>query len=267
MLETYAHDFDAVEINFTYYRDPTPKIFEQMLRKVPAGFEFVVKAPKGLTHERERAGPTGQAFLASLEPLQSSGQLGGVIAQFPQSFHCESSSLEHLAILAEVLGSEGIDTFVEFRHRSWNDQAVYDRLRELGLGFVNVDLPRLSALPRPTNVVTSDAAYYRLHGRNADAWYAPEAGGLRYDYVYSDDELDEWAGRIDAILGSVRKVYVFNNNCHKGSSFVDAMRLKQRFDLSVQSEADVEPSLFASTNPDARIAALAERVARARADS
>ncbi len=264
MLEIYARDFDAVEINFTYYRDPSAKTFEQMLKKVPPDFEFVVKAPRGMTHKRERAEESAKPFMESLAPLIESGQLGGVIVQFPQSFHRDSQAVDHLALLAELIVDKGVGAHVEFRHRSWNDEAVHEQLKSLGLGFVNVDLPPLEALPDPTNIVTSDVAYYRLHGRNAAAWYASTPGTDRYDYVYSDAELDEWADRIRGVLDSVHKIYVFNNNCHKGSSFVDALRLKQRFELPVRSEAEAEPTLFASADPGERIAQLAQRVAAAR---
>jgi uncharacterized protein YecE (DUF72 family) len=264
MLPTYARDFDGVEINFTYYRDPTPEIFAAMLRKVDRDFEFVVKAPAGVTHERDRMRAALETFLPSLQPLMDAGQLGAVLAQFPQSFHHDSASIDHLKALADALPLEAIPTNVEFRHDSWNDDDVYERLRHLGFGFVNVDLPELQHLPRPTQIATSDVAYFRLHGRNAAAWHHPKSGSHRYDYLYRDDELDEWAARIEPSLATAQKVYVFNNNCHKGSSFVDALRLKQRLGQRVRSSAEAEGTLFASDNPEERILDLIRRVSAAR---
>ena len=264
MLRTYARDFDAVEINFTYYRDPAPEIFEGMLRKVPADFEFVVKAPKGMTHEREAIASVDTSFVKSLKPLIESGQLGGVIAQFPQAFHLNDSALDHLKKIADVFVPNDIKTSVEFRHKGWNQDRVYELLEKLELGFVNVDLPRISALPLPTNIMTNDVAYYRLHGRNKAMWYNPPTGSHRYDYLYNDEELEEWAQRIEGSLGTARKVYVFTNNCHKGSSFVNGLRLKQRFEQAVRSEAEVDQTLFASSDPTERILELITRVTAAR---
>jgi uncharacterized protein YecE (DUF72 family) len=265
MLRTYALDFAAVEINFTYYRDPSPGIFEGMLRKVDAAFEFVVKAPRGLTHERGKAAAMAPSFVASLEPLSDAGQLGGVLVQFPQAFHADDAGFDHLKRVADIFVPQGIKTSIEFRHNSWNSEPVYELLRQLGLGFVNVDLPHIGALPGPTNVTTNDVAYYRLHGRNAANWHNAPTGSHRYDYFYDDAELEEWAQRIEVAANDVWKVYVFANNCHKGSSFVNALRLKQRFDQAVRSDAEVAGTLFASSDPDQRVADLTRRVAAARA--
>jgi len=266
MLTTYAKDFDAVEINFTYYRDPTPEMFEGMLRKVDSDFEFVVKAPKGMTHEREAMALVAPSFVTSLQPLIDAGQLGGVLLQFPQSFHLNDAALDHLKKVADIFVAHDIKTSIEFRHKEWYDDRIYHLLQKLQLGFVNVDLPRISALPEPTNILTNDVAYYRLHGRNKDMWYNPPTGSHRYDYLYNEEELGDWAGRIEGVLGTASKVYIFTNNCHKGSSFVNGLRLKQLFDQTVRSEAEADQTLFASTDPGERIIELANRVIAARAD-
>ena len=140
-------------------------------------------------------------------------------------------------------------------------------LEKLQLGFVNVDLPRISALPAPSNVLTNDVAYFRLHGRNAKAWYNPPTGSHRYDYLYNEEELDEWTHRVEGVLDAANKVYIFTNNCHKGSSFVNGLRLRQQFEQSVRSEVDAEGTLFASPDPDERIRNLTNRIIAARAQA
>ena len=264
MLATYAKDFDAVEINFTYYRDPSPAIFEGMLRKVSPTFEFVVKAPRGMTHEREAMAAVATPFAQSLKPLMDERQLGGVILQFPQSFHCSDQARDYLKRVAEFFAARGITASIEFRHKGWYDDQTYQLLEKLHLGFVNVDLPQISALPPPSCILTNDVGYFRLHGRNAKAWYNPPTGSHRYDYLYNSEELDEWAQRVEGVLDAARKVYIFTNNCHKGSSFVNGLRLRQQFEQSVRSEADAEGTLFASNNPEDRIRNLTQRIQRAR---
>lgn len=264
MLATYAKDFDAVEVNFTYYRDPSPAIFEGMLRKVRPDFEFVVKAPKGMTHEREAMASVASSFIQSLEPLIDSGQLGGVILQFPQSFHRNEQAMDYLKHVADLLVPHGIKTSIEFRHREWYRDSVYQLLEKLRLGFVNVDLPQISALPAPSTILTNDMGYFRLHGRNAKAWYNPPTGSHRYDYLYNEDELNEWTQRVEGVLDAASKVYIFTNNCHKGSSFVNGLRLRQQFEQSIRSEADAEATLFASSDPNERIHNLTNRIQAAR---
>ncbi len=53
MLGIYAGSFSALELNFTYYGIPDPKVIGRMVRSTPDGFTFFVKAYKGITHEAE----------------------------------------------------------------------------------------------------------------------------------------------------------------------------------------------------------------------
>ena len=53
MLPYYAEHFPTVEVNATYYSMPSPATLAQMARKVPTGFQFVVKAHKEMTHAEE----------------------------------------------------------------------------------------------------------------------------------------------------------------------------------------------------------------------
>jgi len=264
-LEVYAKDFDTVEINTTYYHIPEPKLFERMLAKVPETFEFVVKAPKELTHQRERMDAAVATFLLALRPLIEAEQLGGLLLQFPQSFHPGTPAQEHLKRIADALSDPGYSLHVEFRHKDWIQPETFELLQSLELGFVNVDLPRLRSLPEPTSLTTTDIAYHRLHGRNAAMWYNPPAGTYRYDYLYNDVELDEWADRIQETAGKARKVYVFGNNCHKGSSFVDALRLKQRLGLEIRQDVPAALNLFSDPLSKDRLTQLIDNVAQARA--
>jgi uncharacterized protein YecE (DUF72 family) len=229
-LSHYARLFDTVEINATYYRIPSPATFHSMLRKVPPSFTFVVKLPREMTHEREGFARAVVPFFAAVEPLAEAGQLGGLLAQFPYSFKPEPESEEHLRRLAGEVGGRGVPVNVEVRHAAWSRDETYALLRDLGLGFVNVDLPSLRDLPGPTGLVTSEVGYVRLHGRNSRAWWGKDERA-RYDYLYSERELEEWRPRIEETASNSRLCYVFANNCHLGQSVVNALQLQARFQL------------------------------------
>ena len=66
----------------------------------------------------------------------------------------------------------------------------------------------------PTVVaVTSRTAYVRFHGRDAETWN--KRGGSaaeRFDYLYSDDELREWAGPLRELSVQAEQAYAFFNN-------------------------------------------------------
>ena len=265
MLPYYARFFDTVEVNSTYYRVPSPYLFENMLKKVPTDFTFVVKLPKEMTHERGKFDNVVASFREGIAPLLGTGQLGGLLAQFPYSFKAGPEGLEHLRRLAKAVGGWGIPVNVEFRHAGWYDEAVYATLADLSLGFVNVDLPPLSGLPGASNVTTSDVAYYRFHGRNAKLWWRHPTPSHRYDYLYNDEELERWAQRIEETAGSVKTTYIFHNNCHLGQSVVNALQLHQRFNLETPTlPPGLAPELF-TLGIDEEIAALKTRIEQARA--
>ncbi len=47
LLHAYASRLNAVELNNTFYRQPTPKAIETWLAATPDSFRFVVKAQRG----------------------------------------------------------------------------------------------------------------------------------------------------------------------------------------------------------------------------
>src|SRR6516225_10031473 len=50
-LSRYASTFDVVELQQTFYQPPAPSTLAQWNKKVPAGFEFTLKAWQLITHE------------------------------------------------------------------------------------------------------------------------------------------------------------------------------------------------------------------------
>ncbi len=265
-LSYYAKMFDCVEINSTYYRLPSPSMFINMLKKVPPDFTFVVKVPKEMTHDRAKLASVISPFIAGIEPLIEANQLGGLLAQFPYSFKESTEGIGHLKCLAEAFVEREMPLNVEFRHESWYDEDIYSTLRELGLGFVNVDLPPLGGLPKPSNIITSDVAYYRMHGRNAKMWWNHPTPSHRYDYLYSDDQLDKWAQRIEKAAPKAKVSYVFSNNCHLGQSVVNALHLHQRLGLPKPTlPPGLAPDMFEPSTEDL-IAQIKGRIAQRQAE-
>jgi uncharacterized protein YecE (DUF72 family) len=272
-LPLYAKLFNAVEINATYYRTPSPQTFARMVERTPNGFTFVVKVPRAMTHELTSFDRELAPFREAIAPLVQARRLGGLLAQFPYAFTPSDTSRRHLERLAREFGpgvagagpdqdrGGGVPLHVEFRHDAWNGEETNDLLRSLGLGLVNVDLPELPHLPRPSAVATTRTAYVRLHGRNAAAWWNQKKGGDRYDYLYSTRELEPWAARIERLAAEADVVYAFANNCHLGQSVLNALQLGERLGCA---PADDTTSLFAHTL-DSRIREMEVAIARARA--
>jgi uncharacterized protein YecE (DUF72 family) len=237
-LRFYARHFDTVEVNSTYYRVPSPRAIEQMERKTPPGFRFMVKLNQAMTHERSPGAGLVRDFRAALEPLKIAGKYAGLLAQFPWGFRRSPENESHLAALRESFAGEPL--FVEFRHASWALPDMPERLRGRGLGFCAVDEPALAGLMPPVAWVTAEDAYVRFHGRNAKNWWsrsAAHAGGTpgetgassgdRYDYDYRPDELQEWVQKVRELAGQARRTYLFFNNCHAGHAARSAKLMQE----------------------------------------
>lgn len=223
LLDYYVQQFDTVEINSTYYGIPQPRVFENMVKKAPTRFDFMVKVPQSFTHRRTDLEDDRRKFTEAIRPLAESGKLAGLLAQFPYSFKFSPDNLDYLAICREAIAPQPL--FVEFRHNSWVNRTMYDRFRAEGIGYVAVDEPPLPGLLNPDCFATTDTAYVRLHGRNAEQWW--DGGALRYDYNYSEDELAYWKDKLAKIMKKVKAAYVFFNNCHLGQAARNANRFAE----------------------------------------
>ncbi|HKO21667.1 MAG TPA: DUF72 domain-containing protein [Candidatus Eisenbacteria bacterium] len=263
MLDFYAKQFPAVEVNSTYYRIPPPSTMHAMERKTPPGFEFVVKTHHDMTHKQSLDPELHAAFERAVAPLVDAGKLSGFLAQFPQGFHRTVEHERFLLDLQHALPQEA-PLFVEFRHTSWIADDLFPWLREHGLRFVSVDEPDLPGLLGVYARATGDLAYVRFHGRNKRTWHmqtpaparearptAPADAALgplfagtpdtpptrkvperdrpllRYDYLYSESELQEWVGKIRELATTTKKTFVFFNNCHAGQAATSAKLMRQ----------------------------------------
>jgi uncharacterized protein YecE (DUF72 family) len=56
-LAHYTRSFGTVELNASFYRWPREASFRSWRRRLPDGFRFSVKAPRGLTHAKRLYAP------------------------------------------------------------------------------------------------------------------------------------------------------------------------------------------------------------------
>jgi len=244
-LAYYAEHFDTVEVDSTYYRLPGDEMVRRWAERTPDDFVMHIKAfglmtrhpvklealPPDLRDEaptddkgrverppREFRGEVFRRFLEALEPLRSAGKLGGILFQFPSYVVFKDRSLEYLEWAHAQLGDD--DMLVEFRHSSWLDEEHRDEtfrfLEQLGATHVIVDAPRIEGAKNlvPTVLaLTSPMTYVRFHGRNAATWN--KRGGSaaeRFDYLYPDEELEEWVNPLRELAGQAEQAYAFFNN-------------------------------------------------------
>jgi len=223
-LSYYAREFNALELNSTYYALPKPSVLEAMVGKTGAGFLFSVKANQEMTHQRQQDNRVFLAFVHMLQPFIDAGKLGCVLAQFPYSFACSRQNRDYLALFREWL--RDLPLVVEFRNAQWLKPEVFDWLRSSNIGFCCVDEPQLPNLLPPLAEVTGDIGYVRFHGRNADKWWQHVHAYERYDYTYSAEELKEWLPRVRKLNSLTEKTFVFANNHWRGQAIGTIRQLR-----------------------------------------
>jgi uncharacterized protein YecE (DUF72 family) len=240
MLAEYVHHFPLVELNFTFYRPPTPEMLARQAERVPAGFQFLVKLPRSISHE-ERPDEL-DLFRRSAQEMRRRGCLLGLLCQLPQAHHYTPKRLDWLARVGSELRDYRLA--VEFRHRSWARADVPGWLGERGIDLVSVDAPDIPQLFPSGLVRSTGRVYVRLHSRNTGNWY--QSDKERYDYDYSDAELGEWVEAILHTAEQTEEALVLFNNCHGGRAAVNARRIAE---LLVNAGATVIPPPSPASGP------------------
>lgn len=224
MLDFYAKDFPAVEVNSTYYRIPNRAVFYHMANKTGKNFEFIVKVNREVTHKYKEPFASMEALKESVQPLIDAGKMYGYLAQFPWRFKYHPTKLGYINGIAKTC--QPYPLFVEFRHESWLRAVVTRFLQDNQIGYCCVDEPKLQGLIPPQEIVTNGIGYVRFHGRNATTWW-DSGKGDRYDYQYSPEELGEWVQRIRVMREKSDKLYLFFNNCHMGQAVINAKQMTE----------------------------------------
>ncbi len=230
-LRYMAGCFDALEVNASFYRTPSPRTTESWVRRTAdlADFRFSFKMNQRFTHQRQSPWTRAEAdaFREAITPVAEAGRLGAVLLQFPWSFRAEPDSFTWLRRLVGEFGQWPL--VVEVRHDSWTADEARNVLEILKVSYANIDQPQANHCIGPTAHVTGPVGYVRLHGRNREKWFDEKAEAWeRYNYLYRDEELDEWVSRIHEISRQSREVYVFTNNHYRGQAPANALQLMSK---------------------------------------
>jgi uncharacterized protein YecE (DUF72 family) len=223
-LSVYGGMFPTVELNYTYYAMPKAENLAKMLQDGGPSLTFAIKAHQTLTHKIDAGKWQDEAktFLTALEPMLEAKRLEAVLFQFPYSFHYTPDNRRYLDKLLAYF--KGVPAAVEFRKSDWYTGKVIEGMKSRNVPLVSLDMPDLPKLPPLMDVVTSSIAYIRLHGRNKEAWWG-EDDHARYDYLYSDSEVEAWAGRIERITEQAHRILVYFNNHVFGKAVRNAQTL------------------------------------------
>jgi len=227
-LEHLAQFMDFVEVNTTFYRIPTLNLTEGWVKKTGnlENFLFWVKIHQQFTHQRQVNKQEIDCFKQALKPLERSSQLAGLLAQFPYSFKLNTGNLNYVKALADIF--QEYPLAIEFRHKSWNREELFEVFKEKKLIWVNIDQPLISlSLPLTAQATHPEISYFRLHGRNEKTWFSNEGRDARYNYNYNLMELNRIAEKIKKLTELAKKVFISGNNHYKGSAYNNLIQLKK----------------------------------------
>ena len=115
MLRFYAQRLSTVEINNTFYHQPTEAVLTAWAEQVPEDFIFAFKAPQVITHFKrlQKVDDETEYFFRTLSLLNQ--RLGPVLFQFPKSFKANLPALKDFLKLIPGY----IACAFEFRSPSW----------------------------------------------------------------------------------------------------------------------------------------------------
>jgi uncharacterized protein YecE (DUF72 family) len=235
MLGHYCRHFPLVELNFTFYRMPTAAMLQRLAMQTPQGFQFCVKLPRTLSHEQQEKDIA--PFREAVSILRDQKRVLSLLCQFPQVFHHGRSQSAWVETLSSAFRDASLA--VEFRHRSWKRPGIEKWCEEQNLDLVAVDVPDLPGLyPRGWSR-SSRNVYIRFHSRNAENWYQSDKD--RYDYFYSDAELQEWIAAIQASERQTDRVLLLFNNCQRSQAAANAKRMRTLLAGQLSQMNVVEP--------------------------
>jgi uncharacterized protein YecE (DUF72 family) len=191
MLPYYAERFPTVEINYTFYRMPNEKIVSGWASQTPSPYKLTLKAPRRITHDSrlKNCGELVRAFCGVAATLGD--KLGVLLFQLPPN---AKKDLPLFDQFLEELPPRVCAAF-EFRHASWPDDDVFERLSKRNLALCVADSERMSTPLR----TTADYAYFRLR-----------------DEGYTPDDVAQWAQSILRETKSCRDVFVYFKHEEQG---------------------------------------------------
>lgn len=206
-LNFYSEHFNTVEINSTFYRRPRLQTLENWYQRTPAGFSFFVKIPKTITHiKRLEDTKTETSEFCNHIVSGLRDKLAGFLFQLPPTYHFSDENFEKLI---NSVDSSFLNV-VEFRHESWWNETVFEKLKDENIIFSGVSIPKKISDKFICNLST---AYYRLHGKP-----------IMFKSEYSENELKKLAEELKSCDANV---YIYFNNTWGTAAIKNALYLKK----------------------------------------
>jgi uncharacterized protein YecE (DUF72 family) len=259
-LPYYAEHFDLVELNSSFYAIPRAAQVARWCDQTPKGFLFDVKLHKLLSRHstppnllppdlRKMAEIDGKKvkmtprleeavakrFLREIEPLEECHKLGALLLQLSPGFSPRSHKLSELEDLFSLL--KGKSVAVELRNKGWVTEERLEEtekfFRKHHISLVVVDAPETAhfmAMPYVDLVTDKRLAYMRCHGRNEEGYVRGRSVATRFNYQYSEQELQELAEKAEQLAQIAKETHVIYNNNASDYAIQSAKKFREIID-------------------------------------
>jgi uncharacterized protein YecE (DUF72 family) len=202
----------------------TKGTFIGMVKATPEKFQFSVKVPEIITHQKrleinKSVMTDFEEFLDKISPLKNANKLGAVLIQLPPSFTV--NDFKNIEKFLDKLPS-GYQYGVEFRHPSWKTEGPWDMLKHYNIAAVMTDSPAKENLEflSDVTVTTADHSFIRFHGRNTKGHYW-------YNYLYTKEELKPWVEKVEQVKKQTKVLRAYFNNHYGGAAVINALQFKE----------------------------------------
>ena len=185
LLRHYGSRLATVELNNTFYRQPSPAVVDGWLAATPDDFRFAVKAQRGSSFRALRVDPAESVEWLTTPLRRFGSRLGTVLFRVPAGVGRDDGRL------AGLLGAWPADLplALELQDQSWHVDEVFEAIGVAGAALVTTDLESGEA---PTIRRTGPLLYLRLR---------------RPDYDPTD--LARWLDRLEPFLSDGVDAFVY----------------------------------------------------------
>ncbi|TKC08769.1 DUF72 domain-containing protein [Pedobacter frigoris] len=202
----YCQHFNTIEINSSFYRQPSAKSFSTWHNTSPDDFLFSIKAPRTITHYNRFKDST--SLINDFYDVTSDGlkdKLGCILFQLPPSF---TFSKEHLDLILNQM-RHGFNNVIEPRHKSWWKEEVFEAFQANAITFSGISYPSPEL---PEDIIQNvDPVYYRFHGKP-----------VLYKSLYPKEQIIQFTENIKPIN---KKIFVYFNNTWGNSALINSKQL------------------------------------------
>jgi uncharacterized protein YecE (DUF72 family) len=194
-LNHYAHIFDYVEIDSSFYRMPNLFTVKNWYKRTPENFRFTAKFPKIITHDKrlKDANRELERFFKSMLPLAD--KTIALLIQLPPSLKI-TEGIENLRKLLPEL-DDRFRYAIEVRDKSWFQDLAYNFFANNNICMVWSQLAELATPP----ITTTDFLYMRFIGDRSIS--EKDFGKIQKDKI---NEMKNWADKLKKVIEKERRV-------------------------------------------------------------